>query len=65
MAQSLCFTEGGNITPEDVERWPEELSNVLDTFQAGQKFRIYLELKELKIQAGTSGVLGKVQHIPA
>jgi hypothetical protein len=43
----LSFTEGGN-TPEDVERWSEELSNVLDTSQAWNKFRIYLELKELK-----------------
>jgi hypothetical protein len=48
MAQSLSFTEGGNITPEDVEKWTEKLSNVLDTSQAQHKFRIYLELKQLK-----------------
>jgi hypothetical protein len=38
----------GKYPPEDVERWPEKLSNVLDTSQARHKFRIYLELKELK-----------------
>jgi hypothetical protein len=47
MEQSLSFIEGGNITPEDVEIWTEELSNVLDTSQAQHKFRIYLHL-ELK-----------------
>jgi hypothetical protein len=48
MEQSLSFIEGGNITPEDVDTWTEELSNVLDTSQARHKFRIYLELKEFK-----------------
>jgi hypothetical protein len=48
MAQSLSFTEGGNITPEDVDTWTEELSNILDTSQAWHRFRIYLELKEIK-----------------
>jgi hypothetical protein len=48
VAQSLSFTEGGNITSEDAETWTEKLSNVLDTPKARHKFRIYLELKELK-----------------
>jgi hypothetical protein len=50
MVHSLSFTEGGNITPVDVLRWTEELSNVLNTSHARHKFRIYLELKELKSQ---------------
>jgi hypothetical protein len=44
----LSFTEACNITPEDVETWIEELSNVLNTSHARHKFRIYLELKGLK-----------------
>jgi hypothetical protein len=59
MAQSFSFTEEGNINPEDVARWPEELSNVLDTSQAGHKFRIYLELKELKSKQALLEVWGK------
>jgi hypothetical protein len=46
MAHSLSFTDGGNITPEDVEKWTEKLSHVLDTSPEGHKFRIYLELKQ-------------------
>jgi hypothetical protein len=48
MEQSLSFKEEGNIIPEDVEIWTEELSNVLDTSQAQHKFRIYLQLKQIK-----------------
>jgi hypothetical protein len=48
MAQSLSFTEGGNIPTDDVEKWTEKLSDILDTSPALHKFRIYLELKELK-----------------
>jgi hypothetical protein len=48
MAQSLNFTEGGNITSEDVEKLTEKLSNVLDNSPGWHKFIIYLELKQLK-----------------
>jgi hypothetical protein len=48
MVQSLSFTDGVNITPEDPEEWSEKLSHVLDTSTAWHKFRIYLELKHLK-----------------
>jgi hypothetical protein len=48
MAQSLRFREGVNITQEDVQKWTEKLSHVLDTSPAGHKYRIYLELKQWK-----------------
>jgi hypothetical protein len=48
MAQSFSFIEGGNITSEDVKKCSEKLSNVLDTSPARHKFRIHLELEELK-----------------
>jgi hypothetical protein len=48
MAQSLSFTEGGNITIEDVEKSTEKLSDNLDTSPALPRFRIYVELKMLK-----------------
>jgi hypothetical protein len=47
MAQSLSFTDGGNITTEDIGEWKEKLSHVLDTSVPGHKFRIYLELKQV------------------
>jgi S-ribosylhomocysteine lyase LuxS involved in autoinducer biosynthesis len=46
--QRLSFTEGGNITPEDVEEWTEKLSHVLDISPGRHKIRIYLELMQLK-----------------
>jgi hypothetical protein len=55
MAQSLSLTEGGNITPEDVEEWSEKLSHVLDTSPAWHKFRIYLELKQLNSEQALLG----------
>jgi hypothetical protein len=55
MAQSLSFTGGVNITPEDVEKCSEKLSNVLDTSPAQHPFRIYLELKDLSRHFWTSG----------
>jgi hypothetical protein len=48
MAHSLSFTEGRKITPEDAERWTEELSNILNTSHAQHKFTIYFQLQELK-----------------
>jgi hypothetical protein len=55
MAQSLSFTEGVNITPDDVEKCSEKLSNFLDTSPAWHTFRIYLELKDLGRHFRTSG----------
>jgi hypothetical protein len=34
--------------PAPVEKWTEKLSDMLDTSPAWHKFRIYLELKDLK-----------------
>jgi hypothetical protein len=48
VAQSLSFTEGGNITADDVEEWTEKLSDVMDVSPGWHKIRIYLELMQLK-----------------
>jgi uncharacterized HAD superfamily protein len=61
----LSFTEGGNITSEDVETWTEELSNVLATTEALHKFKIYLQLKELKSEQALLEFWEKCDTFPA
>jgi hypothetical protein len=42
----LSLIDRGNITPEDVEKWTEKLSHVLDTSPEGHKFKIYFEFEQ-------------------
>jgi hypothetical protein len=48
MAGCLSFVKGGNISPENVMRWTEKLSNVLLSSTARHRFNIYLKSRELK-----------------
>jgi hypothetical protein len=48
MAGCLSFVEGGNVSPENVRRWTEKLSNVLHSSTARQRFNDYLESRELE-----------------
>jgi hypothetical protein len=48
MAGCLSCGQGGNVSPENVRRWTEKLSNVLLSSTARQKFHDYLESRELE-----------------
>jgi hypothetical protein len=49
MAGCLSFVEGGgNVSPENVRRWTDKLSNVLLSSTARQRFNDYLESRELE-----------------
>ena len=40
---------GGNVSPDSVRRWTMQLSNVLFSSTARQRFRAFLESRELEI----------------
>jgi hypothetical protein len=48
MAGCLSCGEGGNVSPENVRRWTEKLSNILLSSTARQKFHEYLESMDLE-----------------
>jgi hypothetical protein len=48
MAGCLNFVEGENVSPKNVRRWTEKLSNVLHNSIARQRFNDYLESRELE-----------------
>jgi hypothetical protein len=48
MAECLNCGERGNVSPENVKRWTEKLSNVLLSSTARNKFKSYLTDMELE-----------------
>jgi hypothetical protein len=48
MAGCLSFVEGGNVSPENIKRWTEKLSNVLLSSTARKRFDSYLQSRELE-----------------
>jgi hypothetical protein len=48
MAGCLGSGKGGNVSPDTLRRWTENLSNVLHDPVARQKFRDYLEFSKLE-----------------
>jgi hypothetical protein len=48
MAGCLSFVEGGNISPENIRIWTENLSNVLLSSTARHGFNSYLISRELE-----------------
>jgi hypothetical protein len=47
MAGCLSCGETGNVSPENVKRWTEKLSNVLLSSTARNRFKSYLTDREL------------------
>jgi len=48
MAGCLSCTEKGNVSPENIKRWTEKLSNVLQSPTPRNRFKSYLTDREFE-----------------